>query len=729
MRPLILILGAALSAFAQTAVYPGAVTTDSQLKVAVNGLTTLLTSAINTSQTNLTVSACAGFVANVLISIDSEIMPVVSCSGTSMVVSSRGYDGTTPSAHAAQSQIGAFIDAWHHNAMKAEVEAIETALGPNLSNVAIGGIYPAGKYNFAPLSPGGSITAGSSMLTLTPCPVGLSGSDAGHYVYISGGSGGAESALITGGTCTSGASSGTVTFTAANNHSGAWTVSSATGGGKEAQESAASTGGVIIYAAGVTPIHAPLIVDSSYITVQCAGQQSSTLMADLAVTPVIQFGTSSVVAFTPQIKDCFVTRAAGSIPSGSVGVEWASFNRAVQSDIRISRNDVDEVYDNTNGSGVSIQADSFGSFLDTATTAYMKCSEVAGVHFFGGEFGVNQGETSNPTQAMIFTGDCNDVKFSGTNIIPRNTGGNPQTAYAVSFLGLTNPTGYFTFDDIRFENFGTAMFHSDSGTASFSDLSCNTCSFANSTPIFALNSATQLVSSRFSNSGISGAVSLTNPEWVNFSNNFLSGAITIAGGASSIATFSGNTIGNGMTVTGNWIRLSVTGNSFYTLNLVTTGATGQIVYGGNSFDPSLNISPSLGGININQGSNTITSDPPAPWQSFNGWKAVNYNSGGVLDAAGHAPYAGYNRDTYWHLFGPGNPNGDGSPSLADSAATVAINTVLGTIKPLGVPFTGLPAIQPAGTLLYCTNCTLAGTCTGGGTGHMAISNGTNWTCQ
>lgn len=123
------------SAFAQTAVYPGAVATDSQLKVALNGTTTLLTGTINNAQTNLTVSACAGLTANVLITIDSEIMPVATCSGTALVVSSRGYDGTPAAAHGANSQIGAFIDAWHHNSMAREVEAIEasaTGIGVNV---------------------------------------------------------------------------------------------------------------------------------------------------------------------------------------------------------------------------------------------------------------------------------------------------------------------------------------------------------------------------------------------------------------------------------------------------------------------------------------------------------------------------------------------------------------------------------------------------------------------
>jgi hypothetical protein len=44
-------------------------------------------------------------------------------------------------------------------------------------------------------------------------------------------------------------------------------------------------------------------------------------------------------------------------------------------------------------------------------------------------------------------------------------------------------------------------------------------------------------------------------------------------------------------------------------------------------------------------------------------------------------------------------------------------------------FASLPSVGSAGTQIYCTNCTTASTCASGGSGHMAVSNGSNWTCQ
>jgi hypothetical protein len=103
----------------------------------------------------------------------------------------------------------------------------------------------ARRYRFAPQAPGGNLIAGSNTITLQPCPIGVNGSDPNHYLYISGGTGTAESVLITGGGCVSGNASSTVTFTAANSHSGAWTVQSASGGIQEAICALPAAGGLV----------------------------------------------------------------------------------------------------------------------------------------------------------------------------------------------------------------------------------------------------------------------------------------------------------------------------------------------------------------------------------------------------------------------------------------------------------------------------------------------------
>jgi len=82
-------------------------------------------------------------------------------------------------------------------------------------------------------TPGGSLTAATpATKTLTPCPDGVAPYSTHHNLRISGGTGTAETVLITavsgsGSTCD-------ITFTPANNHSGAWAIASASDGIQEA---------------------------------------------------------------------------------------------------------------------------------------------------------------------------------------------------------------------------------------------------------------------------------------------------------------------------------------------------------------------------------------------------------------------------------------------------------------------------------------------------------------
>lgn len=119
-------------------------------------------------------------------------------------------------------------------------------------------------------TPGGSLSVGANTVTLTPCPLGLSATE--HYVYISGGTGTAEVALMEPDTCTAGAATGTVTITAANTHSGAWAVESSSDGWQEALFSVADSGVVRLRAGvGTYNIYSDIRMQGRYVTIQCDG--------------------------------------------------------------------------------------------------------------------------------------------------------------------------------------------------------------------------------------------------------------------------------------------------------------------------------------------------------------------------------------------------------------------------------------------------------------------------
>jgi hypothetical protein len=75
--------------------------------------------------------------------------------------------------------------------------------------------------------------AGVKTVSLAACPAGVVASEKQYYVYVSG-TGTAEAALVTGGTCAGNGSPGTLQFTTVNAHATGYTISSATAGIQEA---------------------------------------------------------------------------------------------------------------------------------------------------------------------------------------------------------------------------------------------------------------------------------------------------------------------------------------------------------------------------------------------------------------------------------------------------------------------------------------------------------------
>jgi hypothetical protein len=243
--------------------YPASVVTDAALKIAANQVETTLIGRVSSADWLFRVSDTSRLVVDMLLTIDSEIVSVATIDTTSNIITvTRGFDGTIPSSHNAGSALRAFIDAWHHNALAAEVKAIEAALGPNLSNIPGSSSGAASiistAYNFPAQSPGGNLIVGNNVITLAPVPRGINGTNTNHYLYVSGGTGTAEAVLITGGTAVSGAPSGTLIINCASAHSGAWTIRSATAGVQEAVSTLIpSGGGMVVVPAGTHNFYGP----------------------------------------------------------------------------------------------------------------------------------------------------------------------------------------------------------------------------------------------------------------------------------------------------------------------------------------------------------------------------------------------------------------------------------------------------------------------------------------
>lgn len=134
MKRVFLILAASCSLYAQ---FPGAVATDKDLIVAKNRAESTLSTSINSSTLTITVANGSLFAANMLVTIDNEIIQICSVSSNTLTVCAdgRGKDGTLAASHNAGRSVRGQITALHHNALATHIKAIETALGANLANL------------------------------------------------------------------------------------------------------------------------------------------------------------------------------------------------------------------------------------------------------------------------------------------------------------------------------------------------------------------------------------------------------------------------------------------------------------------------------------------------------------------------------------------------------------------------------------------------------------------
>ena len=275
MKKLFLALVAVFGLFAQnTAVFPNKIPTNNDLGTASHRASTTLGATLAAGATAITVASSASFTVPsggaALVVIDNEVIKVCSKTSTTFTVctSGRGFDGTTDASHTNGVAVYGYLAAHHINQLQAEVKAIATSAADSRA------------YNFAAQTPGGTLTAAvGATVTLSPCPVGVAGANTNHYLYVSGGVGTAEKVLITGGTCTSGAATGTITFTPANNHSGAWAIASATSGGQEAHAALGTAGGIIQFPSGEFEFYAALTI-SNPVYIEGAGMAATVLHAN-----------------------------------------------------------------------------------------------------------------------------------------------------------------------------------------------------------------------------------------------------------------------------------------------------------------------------------------------------------------------------------------------------------------------------------------------------------------
>ena len=147
-------------------------------------------------------------------------------------------------------------------------------------------------------APGGNLNASSpATVTLAPCPSGVNGSNTNHFLRILDSVAGNENVLITGGSCTSGASSGTVQFTPSLSHTSAnWTLVSASDGIQEAVWEAGQ--GKFVYLDGNFNVWATISIPSTSVTIVGKGHGNSGSRIIPQNTTLTIFNFDPAVGFT-----------------------------------------------------------------------------------------------------------------------------------------------------------------------------------------------------------------------------------------------------------------------------------------------------------------------------------------------------------------------------------------------------------------------------------------------
>jgi hypothetical protein len=268
-------------------------------------------------------------------------------------------------------------------------------------------------FMFAPQTPGGSLTSGINTVALTPCPLGVAGGDLNHYLYISGGTGTAEAVLIIGGTCTSGAPAGTISFSAVNNHVGAWTVQSASAGIVEA----------VKYVGGVGVVNLPVATMNIYASI-------------VLPTTVSLLGKGSGSANTSQGSILSCVAAANPCMVIADGLGTATFQG-------LGIHSKYTLMGPSSGSGLWVGGGAAG--LNAAWTgSYTRFEEVSVLYF-------NNALTHNRGNFVIY----NNCAFAGLNralLIPSTGGGEHQPLEFYGTLLTVNTGAAVQMDDTGFDS-------------------------------------------------------------------------------------------------------------------------------------------------------------------------------------------------------------------------------------------------------------------------------------
>jgi len=309
------------------------------------------------------------------------------------------------------------------------------------------------------------------------------------------------------------------------------------------------------------------------------------LIFDLAVATCVTVGGAGSANGTAGLQGLTVTRAAGTIPAGSIGVLVQEVYNVNLRDVTSGRHDINWRFYSPDGvNGISANAENLHAFA--AQDMHWEFDGWPEFRCLGGRTGQNNaGDIACNGYIRVKGGS--GVGGSGPNTISFVDYQFNQGAVAAGVFFVyahpANPGGNaveYRFDSCHIENVSTAGITSDASSTLINRFQFIDCTFnAPGVPFLSLNAATQVADWFIQDSQIYCSTFTLAPtpqiSNISISNNKISGTGSITGAANSLAYLSGNTWGNGLTLAGGaWADLVLDGDNFTGGNLTLT-ATGK----------------------------------------------------------------------------------------------------------------------------------------------------------
>lgn len=393
------------------AVFPLRVATDADLLLGQNRIVTSLVSGINSTDGTITVVDPTGIAPNQVLSLgqDGEIVKVLGGGMGQSFTVERGYDGTEAISHPAGSAVLGNIVALHHNALSAEIQAIERTLGPNLSNISgTGGVLVTSEYNFEPRSANINLSVGNNQIPMDPMPPGIV---SGYYLCIRDISGTMEAVPVVS------VGPNVIVVTCAVAHPAGWTISSATSGIQEAINALPGNRGTVFIPDGDWPCCYGILINKNSINIRGSGRFAANLVANFSASSLITIDGAQQIS----IMDISLSGVSSTIAQWGIKVNIAS-------DVDIERVYITGIYN-----GFSLTGACANVFLRTVSVTGVKGDGIyINAPFQGGNYYdiFISGDQVTPGSKAFHLTQC-----GGTNFV------NVYSNYCANGMWVDPPTG------------------------------------------------------------------------------------------------------------------------------------------------------------------------------------------------------------------------------------------------------------------------------------------------